>query len=168
MSEPFSAGAFFRDSRFFASFAIAAAIAIGGIGFAIDNIANRKIKIDPIAKAEFLPEPKSERAKSIANLNEAVKNGTTPSTKDIWSGYAIDLAKVCGNRSPPQQTDAIVLFKTADGFNVGITELDSRTCALAGDLKRDEAIYAMSDSSDPKLASEKKFFVLNVQEAGSK
>jgi hypothetical protein len=159
----FSAGAPFRDRKFIVSFAVAAALAIGGIGFAIDNIVNHKIKIDPIARAEFHSAPESGNVKSIADLIDAVRNRTASSTKDIWSGYAIDLGKLCAILVAPKRAKTVVLFKAAGGFTVGITDLDSRTCALAGRLKRNESIYAMSDTPDPTLASEKRFFTLDYK-----
>jgi hypothetical protein len=152
-----SAGDLFRDRKFVVGFVIAAALAVGGIIFTIDNIVHHKIAINPIARIEFIS-AESDNAEPISEFISEVGKGQVPSTKEIWFTYVVDLATLCATTSKSEGTGIVVIFKTDKGFTAGTAVLDARTCGFAGRIKSNEVIYATSGTPFPTLPSEKVFF----------
>ncbi len=159
----FSVGGLLHDRKFIVSFVITGAIAVGGIVFAIDNIMNHKIAINPVAGIEFVSAPESSAPKPVSELVDAAAKGWGSSAKDVWFAYVVDLARLCANSSKSRGTTTAVIFKTDKGFTVGTAELDTRTCGFASKLKSSEAVYAASDTPFAALPSEKRFFSLDYR-----
>jgi hypothetical protein len=153
----FSAGGLFRDRKFVVGFVIAAALAVGGIVFTIDNVIHHKIAINSVARIVFTS-AESDDAEPISEFISEVGKGQIPSTKEIWFTYVVDLATHCSTSSKSEGMGIVLIFKTDKGFTAGTAILDARTCVFASKLKSKEVIYVTSDTPFPTLSSEKVFF----------
>jgi hypothetical protein len=162
MSDAFySTDTLVHDKKFLLSAAVSIVVAAGATLLGLTALERTKITVTPIAAVQFVLPPPTGSAKPISQILDAKDAKIAPGANNVWSGYIVEVNKLCDEPQTDGKHAAVVIMKTNVGFTAGTAQLGSHTCELAKNLKAGEALYAASDTPFVAVPSEKKFVTLD-------